>query len=149
LLIELDCALLGPTTGRICQNGIEARNAHDEAAAKSESLLDDEPMNVCGPPVPGGSHWPGSTKLPGREDGPDDGSDIVLPAASWRAERASIGQSGSVRTMRTRRIQRDCRARWISTTILWAGASANSPTIVAAKEVVRKPFEAVNCAQSV
>jgi hypothetical protein len=68
-IIAFDC-LFGD--GTLCKFGGEAQNVFKEASAKSESLLDAPPMDVCGPPVPGGSHWPGSAKLPGREDGPDD-----------------------------------------------------------------------------
>ncbi len=70
VLIALDCLLPSPTG--MCEDGEEAQNAHDEAAAKAESLLDAPPMDKCGPPAPGGSVWPGSAKLPGRLDGPDD-----------------------------------------------------------------------------
>jgi hypothetical protein len=69
-LIVGDCLL--PISTGLCSNGFKAKKAFEEGFAKADSLLESPPMDLCGPPVPGGVTWPGAPNLPGKINGPDD-----------------------------------------------------------------------------
>jgi len=94
-LIASDCLLPFPTG--MCEDGISAQQAYDEASAKSESLLAGAPLDKCGPPAPGGDQWPGSARLPGRIDGPDDAFRHCF-ASCVLASRTSVAWSERVGT---------------------------------------------------
>ena len=68
--IAADC--LSPISIGLCAKGFKAKKAFEEGFAKADSLLESPPMDLCGPPVPGGVTWPGAPNLPGKINGPDD-----------------------------------------------------------------------------